>query len=334
VPRVRRAAIALFALVALPTMALDTRVEGQAYPTKPVSIVVPFAAGGASDLVLRAFIETAPAFLGQPVVVQMRPGGGGAIASDLVARAKPDGYTLLFGHSNSNSILPAIEGRSKGPDDSPRRLAHDLHGRLLAEASLLRSSIAAIVLAMAPDAFAQPAATWLPAAAEEQAARVLAQQMSGLSAAAGRPSEQLLEGARQAVQGVGERLEGLGVEGVIRLAPAFTNYNAPLLSHPILTAMSRYALCRFPMEVVAEDVSLDKEMPAQRVAATIGLLWLDAANLYLRFHYHTQGGTERQIEQQLSLEPIESLAARVQTDVETAQDVANQCGPVLEQFMQ
>jgi len=98
-------------------MALSTRVGGQTYPTKPVTIIVPFAAGGASDLVLRTFIDTAPAVLGQPVVVQSRPGGGGAIASDLVARAKPDGYTLLFGHSNSNSILPAVEGRSKGPDD-------------------------------------------------------------------------------------------------------------------------------------------------------------------------------------------------------------------------
>jgi tripartite-type tricarboxylate transporter receptor subunit TctC len=113
----RRGVISLIAFIALAAMALSTRVGGQTYPTKPVTIIVPFAAGGASDLVLRTFIDTAPAVLGQPVVVQSRPGGGGAIASDLVARAKPDGYTLLFGHSNSNSILPAVEGRSKGPDD-------------------------------------------------------------------------------------------------------------------------------------------------------------------------------------------------------------------------
>ena len=107
----------LSAFIALLVVTGPPRAAAQDYPARPITIVVPFAAGGASDLVLRTFIDTAPQFLGQPVVVQLRPGGGGAIASDLVARAKPDGYTLLFGHSNSNSILPAIEGRSKGPDD-------------------------------------------------------------------------------------------------------------------------------------------------------------------------------------------------------------------------
>ncbi len=92
-------------------------VAAQEFPARPITLIVPFGAGGASDLVLRTFIDTAPKFLGQPIVVRLRAGAGGAIASDLVARAKPDGYTLLFGHSSSNSILPAIEGRSKGPDD-------------------------------------------------------------------------------------------------------------------------------------------------------------------------------------------------------------------------
>jgi tripartite-type tricarboxylate transporter receptor subunit TctC len=89
----------------------------QEFPTKPITLIIPFGAGGASDLTIRTFIGRAVEFLGQPIVVQMKPGGGGAIASEIVAQSKPDGYTLLFGHSNSNSILPAIEGRSKGPDD-------------------------------------------------------------------------------------------------------------------------------------------------------------------------------------------------------------------------
>jgi tripartite-type tricarboxylate transporter receptor subunit TctC len=89
----------------------------QEFPTKPINLVIPFGAGGASDLTVRTFINSAPEFLAQPIVVQIKPGGGGAIASELVAQSKPDGYTLLFGHTNSNSILPAIEGRSKGPDD-------------------------------------------------------------------------------------------------------------------------------------------------------------------------------------------------------------------------
>jgi hypothetical protein len=187
---------------------------------------------------------------------------------------------------------------------------------------------------MTAEVFAQSPETWLPPAEEEQAAQVLAERISALAASAGRSPDRVLDGARQAVRGVRERLEGLGVDGVIDLAPAFTRYEAPTLSHPIITAMSRYGICRFPMEIVADDASLDRDLPAQRVAATIGLLWIDAANRYLRFHYHTEGGTEREIEQQLSVEAIESFATRVQTDLETAQDVANQCGPVLEQFMQ
>ena len=89
----------------------------QEFPTKPIHLVIPFGAGGASDLTVRTFIGLAPEVLGQPIVVQLKPGGSGAIASEMVAQSKPDGYTLLFGHTNSNSILPAIEGRSKGPDD-------------------------------------------------------------------------------------------------------------------------------------------------------------------------------------------------------------------------
>lgn len=87
------------------------------FPAKPITLVIPFGAGGASDLVARAFLGTATEFLGQPVVLQLRPGGGGAIGSELVAQAAPDGYTLLLGHTNCNSILPAIAGRSKGPSD-------------------------------------------------------------------------------------------------------------------------------------------------------------------------------------------------------------------------
>jgi tripartite-type tricarboxylate transporter receptor subunit TctC len=79
--------------------------------------VIPFGAGGSSDVTARTFVHLSPELLGQPMIVQIKPGGGGAIGSEFVAQAKPDGHTLLFGHSNCNSVLPAAEGRSKGPDD-------------------------------------------------------------------------------------------------------------------------------------------------------------------------------------------------------------------------
>jgi tripartite-type tricarboxylate transporter receptor subunit TctC len=91
--------------------------QAQEFPTKPVTLIIPFGPGGASDLTARAFVGAAPESLGQPIIIQLRPGGGGAIASDFVAKAPPDGYTLLMGGPGPNTTLPAIEGRSRGPDD-------------------------------------------------------------------------------------------------------------------------------------------------------------------------------------------------------------------------
>ncbi len=86
------------------------------FPTKPVTLVIPVGAGGSHDLTARALASVAPPYLGQPLIIQLKPGGGGAIGSDLVAKAKPDGYTLLFGGPGWSSTLPAVEGRSHGPD--------------------------------------------------------------------------------------------------------------------------------------------------------------------------------------------------------------------------
>jgi tripartite-type tricarboxylate transporter receptor subunit TctC len=91
--------------------------QAQDYPAKPVILVIPFGAGGSHDLTARAVTSVAADYLGQPMLVQLKPGGGGAIASEFVTKAAPDGYTLLFGGSGPNTTLPAIEGRSKGPDD-------------------------------------------------------------------------------------------------------------------------------------------------------------------------------------------------------------------------
>jgi tripartite-type tricarboxylate transporter receptor subunit TctC len=89
----------------------------QEYPTKPVTVVIPQPPGGASDLIFRAVTSVAAEYLGEPIINRLMPGGLGAVGSDFVAKAPPDGYTLLAGALGWNTALPAIEGRGKGPDD-------------------------------------------------------------------------------------------------------------------------------------------------------------------------------------------------------------------------
>ena len=75
-----------------------------AYPSRPVKVVVPFPAGGATDILTRAVTERLAARLGQPLVIENKPGAGANIGAETVAKAAPDGYTLLIGSLASHSI--------------------------------------------------------------------------------------------------------------------------------------------------------------------------------------------------------------------------------------
>jgi len=90
------------ALLAAATPALS-----QNYPNRPVRLIVPYSAGGATDIVARIMAQKLPEFLGQQVVIDNRPGAGGLIGTDTVAKSSPDGYTLLT-TSTPHVILPHL----------------------------------------------------------------------------------------------------------------------------------------------------------------------------------------------------------------------------------
>ena len=91
----------------------------QNYPSKPVTLVVPFTPGGATDIAGRLAAQVLSESLGQSFVVENRPGAGGMIANELVARATPDGYTIMLGSSGPSTISPSLY-KSRGFDPLAR----------------------------------------------------------------------------------------------------------------------------------------------------------------------------------------------------------------------
>src|SRR5205807_4394319 len=98
----RRTALATFA-----TLAVGSGARAQTFPTRTVTIVVPYPPGGPVDLLARLIAQEAS--LGQPVVVENRPGGAGIIGANAVAHADPDGHTLILGttqtHATNQSLI-------------------------------------------------------------------------------------------------------------------------------------------------------------------------------------------------------------------------------------
>ena len=80
----------------------------QVYPTRPVTVVVPFAAGGGNDILARLIAQHMGKALGQQFVIENRAGAGGTIGARAVAKAAPDGYTLMVGHSGVFGVAPAL----------------------------------------------------------------------------------------------------------------------------------------------------------------------------------------------------------------------------------
>jgi tripartite-type tricarboxylate transporter receptor subunit TctC len=111
---------AVFA-IALSSALAAAGAVAQTYPMQPIKIVVPFTAGGTTDILARTLGQKLGESLHQPVIVENRPGAGGNIGADVVAKSKPDGYTLVMGTIGTQSINASLY--EKMPYDSARDFA-------------------------------------------------------------------------------------------------------------------------------------------------------------------------------------------------------------------
>lgn len=107
-PHTRRAMVAASLVISLSTLAAPYATAQEKFPSKPIRIVVPYAAGGSTDQLARAIQQPMSEFLKQPVIVDNRVGAGGAIGTELVVKSPADGYTLVFGNSGPNAVLPVL----------------------------------------------------------------------------------------------------------------------------------------------------------------------------------------------------------------------------------
>src|SRR5262245_56029315 len=97
-----------FMLAAAALAAGSLPLSAAEYPERPITVIVPYAAGGAGDTIIRLLSPMVERSLGQPLVIDSRPGGGGTIGAQAVAKAAPDGHTLLLGATNNFAINQSL----------------------------------------------------------------------------------------------------------------------------------------------------------------------------------------------------------------------------------
>ena len=105
-----------FVRLAVFAMGLLSTAAAAQYPTKPIRLIVPFPPGGAAEIGARIYAQPLGQALGQPIVIETRPGGDGVIAADATLRAAPDGYTLFYATNTAFSWVPAVR---KAPPYDP-----------------------------------------------------------------------------------------------------------------------------------------------------------------------------------------------------------------------
>lgn len=118
IPTYRRALLATG--LAAPAILALRAAHAQEWPTRPIRVIVPFAAGGTTDMLARLYGNRLTETLGQSMLVENRGGGGGAIGAEVVARAAPDGHTLLFHNLTFVTTTSALQFANRAPHDIER----------------------------------------------------------------------------------------------------------------------------------------------------------------------------------------------------------------------
>ena len=144
----RATRFALGAVALLAAVLGSQAAQAQTYPTRPIQVIVGFAAGSASDVVLRVLLERMSKSLGQPFVVENRPGAGGNIGMSAAAKAAPDGYTLVMGSLGplaANRTLYRELGYDPDKDFEPISLFAEFPNLIVINAKLPINSLADLI---------------------------------------------------------------------------------------------------------------------------------------------------------------------------------------------
>ncbi len=154
----RLAGLAIVAVAAAATLGTSAPAFAQAWPSKPIRLVVPYAPGGATDIIGRATATELTRLLGQPVTVDNRPGAGGNLGAELVANAPPDGYTMLVSASSLHGITPFLYSKLRydpNKDLAPAIVLASFANVLVVNKDVKANSVGELVAAIkaAPDRF-------------------------------------------------------------------------------------------------------------------------------------------------------------------------------------
>jgi len=104
----RRGFILAMCCLALQSLSAAAIAQSDDYPSRPITLLVPFPAGGSSDIVMRLTAQKASEAIGKPIIIDNRPGGAGNVAAMTIKNATPDGYLLMMGHTGTHAINPSL----------------------------------------------------------------------------------------------------------------------------------------------------------------------------------------------------------------------------------